>query len=105
MGVTTVVVLFVRLGSPVAEETVEVAVVLPTAMVGATLTTTTMLADVPAARLAIVQFTVPVAPTTGVVQAHPTGIETDWNVVFVGVASLKLTVVAAMGPLFVTVCV
>jgi hypothetical protein len=103
--VTTVVLLFARLGSEVVEVTVDVAVIVDASTVGATLTTTTMSADVPIARLGLVQVTVPVAPTAGAVQFHPAGAITDWNVVLVGVASTKLTVEAAAGPLFVTVCV
>ena len=59
--------------------------------------------EVFAAMLEIVQVTLPVVPTTGVVQDQPGGVATEANVVFSGVASVKLTVVAAADPLFVTV--
>lgn len=103
---TVVVVLFAGFGSEVVEATDEVAVILPAAVEAGTSTTTTMSADVPDARLAeSVQVTVPVEPTGGVVQVHPLGARTESKVVFGGVASVKLTPVAAAGPLFVTVCV
>ena len=54
-----------------------------------------------------VQVMVPVPPTTGTVpQVHPAGGVIDWKVVFGGVTCVKvIPVVAAAGPLFVTVCV
>ena len=52
-------------------------------------------ADAPDARLAIVQFTVPVAPTAGAVQDQPAGAETEAKVVLPGIASVKLTEDAA----------
>jgi hypothetical protein len=98
--VLTVVLLLAELGSLVAEETDEVAVMVATTTVGATLTTTMMSADAPAAKLGSVQITEVV-----VVQDHPTGAETETNVVLAGIASVKVAVVAAAGPLFVTVWV
>ena len=74
-------------------------------MVDATFTAMIMSAEAPDARLASVQFTFPVAPTAGVVQVQPAGTDTEANVVFGGVASVKLTAEAAAGPLLVTVCV
>ena len=103
--VMTVVLLLERLGSEVVAETVDVAVIVDATTVGATLTTTTMSAEVPDARLGFVQVMGPVPPTAGAVQFHPAGAMTDWNVVLVGVVSTKLTVEAPAGPLFVTVCV
>jgi len=104
--VVTVVLLFALFGSDVVAETVDVAVIVPIATVEGTFTTTTISAEDPELRLEpSVQFTVPVAPTAGVVQVQPAGASTDWKVVFVGVASLKAAPVAAAGPLFVTVCV
>jgi hypothetical protein len=100
--VTTVVVLVF---TEFAALSVEVAVIVGTTMLGATLTTTTMLAVAPTARLGSVQLTFPVEPTAGAVHVHPAGARTDWNVVFGGVASVKFAAVAATGPLFVTVCV
>ena len=98
--------LLARFGSEVVAATDEVAVIRPAAVAGGTLTTTTIFAEVPAGRLAeSVQLIVPVPPTAGVVQLHPAGASTDSKVVFGGVASVKLTPVAAAAPLFVIVCV
>jgi prephenate dehydrogenase len=99
------VLLLAEVGSIVVAVTEELAVIVPAATAGATLTTTIMSAEVPAASDGSVQFTVPVPPTAGVVQVQPAGARTDWNVVLVGVASVKLAPAAAAGPLFVTVCV
>ena len=100
--VTTVVVLVL---TEFVADRVEVAVMVDATTVGATLTTTTMLADAPEANVGLVQVTLPVAPIAGVVQVQPAGARADWKVVFRGVASVKFAVVAAAGPLFVTVCV
>src|SRR5579872_4453545 len=72
--VTTVVVLVL---TEFAADRVEVAVIVAATTLGATLTTTTMLADAPTARVGSVQVTFPVAPTAGVTQAHPAGASTD----------------------------
>jgi sirohydrochlorin ferrochelatase len=105
-SVVTVVLLLPLLGSAVVAETEEVVVIVPIATVEGTFNTTTISAEVDAARLEpSVQLIVPVAPTAGVVQVHPAGASTDWNVVFAGVASVKAAPAAAAGPLFVTVCV
>ena len=103
--VATIVLLLAVFGSLVEEVIVEVAVIVPAATVGATLTPTMMSAEEPDARLVSVQFTLPVAPTAGYVHAQPGGMDTDAKVVFAGIASVKLTAEAAAGPLFVTVCV
>jgi len=105
MLVTTLVLLFAELGSVVVAVTDELAVIVAAVMVAATFTTTMMFADALAARVVSVQFTVPVAPTAGAVQTHPTGAETEANVVFVGTTSVKLAPDAEAGPLLVTVCV
>jgi hypothetical protein len=63
---------------------------------------------VPTARLPLsVQVIVPVPPTAGTVpQVHPVGGVIDWKFVFGGVVSVKvMPVVAAAGPLLVTVWV
>ncbi len=59
------------------------------------------------ARLVLsLQVMVPVPPTGGTVgQVHPAGGVIDWKFVFGGVVCVKLVVVAAAGPLFVTLCV
>jgi hypothetical protein len=100
-----VVVVVVLVLTELLADRVDVAVVVPAATLGATLTTTIMLADAPDARLGSVQVTFPVAPTAGVTQVQPAGAMTDSNVVFVGVASVKFATVAAAGPLLVTVWV
>jgi len=104
--VVTDVLLLLNVGSDVVADTDDVAVIVPIATLDGTLSTTTMSAVLPELRFAVsVQVIVPVPPTAGVVQVQPAGADTDWNVVFVGVASVKLTPVAAAGPLFVTFCV
>src|SRR5689334_3514893 len=103
IGVVTVVLLLAELGSPVVAVTEEFAVIEAAATLEGTFTTTMMSAEVPDAMLGFVQFTFPVLPTAGVVQVQPTGAETEANVVFVGVASVKLTPEAALGPLLVMV--
>jgi len=102
---TAVVVVVVLVLTAFVAVTDDVAVMDPAATVGATFTTTIMSAAVPEAMLVSVQLTVPVAPTAGLVHTHPAGADTDWNVVLVGVASVKLTADPAAGPLLVTVCV
>jgi hypothetical protein len=47
-------------------------------------------------------LTVPVAPTAGVEQVHAAGLTRETKVVFVGIASVNVTVVAVAGPLFVS---
>jgi len=97
--VTTVVLLLLEVGSVVPEEeTEEFAVIVATDTVGARFTTTMMFADAPAATLGLVQV-------TAAVHVQPGGAEADTKVVLAGIASVKLTVDAAAGPLFVTVCV
>jgi hypothetical protein len=102
-GVEIVVVLFAVVGSLVVAVTFEVAEIVPAATVDGTLTTTTMSAEALATRLGSLHVTVPVAPTAGEVQVQPAGAETDSNVVFVGVASVKTTPDDVAGPLLVTV--
>jgi hypothetical protein len=49
---------------------------------------------------------VPVPPTGGLVpHVQPAGVLIDWKFVFGGVVCVKLTVVAALGPLLVTLWV
>jgi hypothetical protein len=104
--VVTVVLLFALLGSEVVADTEEVAVIGPVVTVEGTFNTTTMSAEVPAPRFALLlQVMVPVAPTAGVVHVHPAGASTDWNVVFAGVAWANETPAAEAGPLLVSVCV
>src|SRR6267143_1225168 len=92
--VTTVVLLFAALGSPVVAEIDEFAVMVATTTDGATFTTTMMSADAPAARVGSVQVTEAV-----MTQVQPAGAETETNVVLAGIASVKFTAEAATGPL------
>src|SRR4029077_4645213 len=99
--VTTVVLLFAGVGSLVVAETEEFAVIVATAIAGPTFTTTIMFASAPAASgFGSVQVTEAVT-----VHDHPTGGETETNVVFAGIASVNVTPDAAPGPLFVTIWV
>ena len=100
-----VAVLLAELGSEIAELTVAVLLTaVPAAVPAVTFKATLKLAE-PAAKLGSVQLMVPVAPTAGVVHDHPAGGVTDTNVVFAGVVSVRLAVVAVLGPAFVTTCV
>ena len=64
-------------------------------------------ADAPEASVAIEQFTVPPAPTAGVVQVNtgPTVCEPATNVDPAGSGSLRATVCASLGPALATVIV
>jgi len=73
-SVLTVVELLAALGSLIAEDTDEFAVmVVPSAVAVFTFTVTLMFAAEPAVRLGFVHVTVPVAPTAGVTQVQPAG--------------------------------
>lgn len=93
-------------GSDAAEVTEAVFVIVPVA-VGFTLIVMVNAALAPDASDARLQLTVPVPPTTGVVQlnAGPLVCIADTNVVPAGTGSLRDTVAAASGPLFVTMTV
>ena len=58
-----------------------------------------MVAGAPGAKLGSVQVRV------ARVQVHPAGPVSDTEVVFAGSVSVKLTLVAVLGPPFVTTCV
>jgi hypothetical protein len=98
--------LLAAFGSETAEPTVTVSLIaVPAAVPAFTFNTREKLPD-PGATLGFVQVIVPVPPTAGTVpQVHPAGGAIDWNVVFGGVVSVKVAVVAALGPAFVTTCV
>src|SRR5271165_1181930 len=100
-----VAVLFDVLGSVTAELTLAVSLIAVPAAVPAFTFSTTVNVPEPAARLGFVQVIVPVPFTAGVMHDHPAGAEIDWNVVFAGVLSVRLAVVAVLGPLLVTTCV
>ena len=60
----------------------------------------------PAAKAGFVQLMVPALPLKGVVQDHPAGsVPMDANVVFAGVISVKVALVAVLGPELVATCV
>src|SRR5258706_5824128 len=102
----TVVELLTALGSLVPDVTEDVAgIVVLSGVAVFTLTVTLIFATEPAARVGFIQVTAPVPPAAGVTHVHPAGARTDWKVVFAGVFSVKLSEVAAAGPLFVIVCV
>src|SRR5436309_2164144 len=97
--VVAVAVLLRRLGSEVVEVTVAVLeIVVPSGVLGLTWTTMVNVAVAPLARDAVVQLTVPVEPTAGVVQVQPAGCVSDWKVVCGGRGSLMVTLTAAFGP-------
>src|SRR5436853_577947 len=78
--VVAVAELLVEVGSKVAE-LLTVAVlemVVPSGVAGLTWTTMVKLAVAPLATGEVVQLTVPVVPTAGVVQDQPAGAATDW---------------------------
>ena len=104
-GVLTVVVLLELMGSDVVAETLAVAVIGLAVTIAGTLTTTVMFAVAADASVGLLQVMVLVPPMAGFVHVQPAGAETDWYVVFVGVASVKTTPVAVAGPLLVMVCV
>src|SRR5438445_235074 len=86
--VVAVAVLLRRLGSEVVEVTVAVLeIVVPSGVLGLTWTTMVNVAVAPLARDAVVQLTVPVEPTAGVVQVQPAGCVSDWN----GVRASRVT--------------
>jgi hypothetical protein len=101
-----VALLFEGLGSVIEEEPISVSVMtVPVAVPAFTFVIRVNAAAEPAARLAMLQLTVPVAPTAGVEQLHAAGLASETKVVLVGIASVNVTVVATAGPLFVNDCV
>jgi hypothetical protein len=101
-----VALLFELLGSVIDEEPMSVSVmIVPVAVPAFTFVTRMNEPVEPLARVAMLQVIVPVAPTAGVEQPHVPGLVRETNVVFVGIASVKLTVAAVAGPLLVNDCV
>lgn len=96
--------LFVLLVSIVVVETVAVFEMEPVALLAVFSTSWNVAVELPA-NDAIVQFTVPFAPTAGVVQLKtgPVCCANETNVVPAGMTSLSCVAVAAVAPLFVTV--
>jgi hypothetical protein len=89
--------------SGVEVDVVAVSVIVPDA-VPATLTTSVKVVVAPEASVPIVHVTLPPEPGLGQLHAVPV-CRNETNVVFVGIASLNVTVVVADGPSFVTVMV
>jgi hypothetical protein len=101
--VVAVAVLFAVLGS--VDVAVIVVVFVMTVVLGVpavTLTTRVKEALAPAARLAMVQLTVPVAPTVGFEHDQPAAWVNETNVVLGGTTSLSTRLVAPDGPEFET---
>src|SRR5919198_2645119 len=94
----------VDVGSVVVVEALAVfEMTVPAATLAATLTTRVNVCDAPAARLVLVQLTLPPAPTAGVVQLKlaPAPWVSETNVVPAGRVSVRLTDWASDGPLLV----
>ena len=91
-------------GSAVAELTVAVSTIIVGGAAASTVTTRLNTAG-PPVKLALVQVTVPVAPTAGVVHDQPPGDASEVNVVLAGITLLIDTLAAALGPLLSSVIV
>src|SRR5438094_595853 len=104
--VVAVAVLLRRLGSEVVEVTVAVLeIVVPSGVLGLTWTTMVNVAVAPLAERAVVQLTVTLRTTSGVVLFQPAGCVSDWKVVSAGRGSFIVTLAAAFGPPVVTLTV
>lgn len=104
--VMTVAVLFAKFGSLVPEVTSSTSTIcVPLVVPFPTCTTTVKLTFPPLAKSGFVQDIVPVPPTAGVAQVQPATLLIDSKTVFAGMPSLKTTLTASSGPLFVIVCV
>ncbi len=100
MPPAAIALLLVSSGSVVVVETLTVSFMdVPAAVPAFTFTTNVMVAGVAGARLGFEQVKV------ANVQVQPAGPASDTAVVFAGSASVKLMDAAALGPLFVTICV
>lgn len=103
--VVAVALLLPGVGSAVVLDTAAVALMLPL-KAALTFTTTVITTDADGARSATTeQFTVPDAPTAGVVQVVPIGAVTDTNVVLAPNGRLMATAAALLGPALVVVMV
>jgi hypothetical protein len=99
-------VLLAEFGSLTDELTFAVSVItVPFAVPVFTLTTSAKVAAVLPAMFRLVQTTLPLLPTAGVVQVQPAGVAMETNVVLLGTASTRVALSAALGPLLVTTCV
>lgn len=93
------------LGSLVADAAVAVLLITLPAVTAASTCTTSVNAALPMANVAFVQETVPLLPSAGVVQLQPPGAASETNVVPLGKVSVKVAVVAALGPALLAVIV
>jgi hypothetical protein len=101
-----VALLLVKFGTMFEAVAVSVSpIFVPEAVLEFTCSTTVKFAVALTASVVAVQVMVPALPTAGFVQVHPAGAVTDWKFVFGGVVWVKLSVVAAAGPLLVRLCV
>ena len=99
--VVSVALLFPGTGSVVVLVTVTVLLrTVPSAVVASTFTMSVNVTDIPAGSVAMLQLTVPVPPTAGVLQvkAGPPFWASETKVVFAGIGSLTETLWAALGP-------
>jgi hypothetical protein len=103
--VVEVALLFPLLGSPVAEDTVALLLIVPPGAVVAATFTTSVKTELPTLALAVVHVTVPPEPAAGVVHDQPPGDAIDTNVVPAGNVSLRLTDTAGSGPMLLAVIV
>jgi hypothetical protein len=78
------------------------AIVAPFASLQLTLATTVNVAVSALAIVALVQVMVPLLPTASVLQLHPAGFDCDTTSNPDGTESLKVTLLAAAGPLLMT---
>ena len=99
-----VTVLFAMFESGVSLEVVAVLLkIVPLATVAGTFTTSKKTDGAePEPLIGVLQWTVPVLPTGGVVQLQPAGTSSDWNVVLLGMVSSRTILKAALGPLLAT---
>src|SRR5579863_10432936 len=98
--------LFAELGSMASEPTDAVSVrTVPLAVPAVTFATRVNVPEVSAAMSALLQTTLPVAPTAVFRQLHPAGAVNDASVVFAGIVATTVALSAALGPLLVTTCV
>src|SRR5579871_715164 len=105
-SVNALAVLLLVLGSLTEELATAVSVItVPLATPVLTLTAMENVAAVLAAMFRSVQTILPVPPSTGVLHVHPDGAEIEAKTVLAGMLSLMVALSAALGPLFVTICV
>ena len=97
--------LLAEFGSVVVLEVVTVLLRVVPAAAPDTCTTSVKLAVAATSRVAVLQWTVPVLPTAGVVQLQPAGAVSAWKVVLAGIVSSSAALAAGLGPLLVIVSV